>query len=106
MHTDLQSFFTLFTLIVSLFLPKLISYVATHNKHWVNFVISYGSSIVLGVVTAWAGGKFSSDIWMNVTIAITAAQASYQSYWKPKKEAETIAVPVNVPVDPDQPSAL
>lgn len=75
---------TLLTLAVSLLMPKLIAYVATSPRRWVNFAISYGSSILLGIMTAWAGGQFGLDFWMNATVAITTTQAAYNLYWKRK----------------------
>jgi len=84
MTFHLDTFLTLFTALAGLGMPVLISYVAQSDKKWINLVISWGSSAILGIVTALVGGQFSNDISLNLLVALGAAEASYKLYWKDK----------------------
>lgn len=77
------------TIIVSFFLPWLIQYVATSTKRWLNWLTSLGTSAIVGVLGAWIHGDFGTDIWVNLTLAITATQTAYNMYWKSKIQANT-----------------
>ncbi len=77
------------SIIVSFFLPWLIAFVAKSSKRWLNMLIAFGSSAVIGVLSAWVAGNFSSDVWASIVAAITAAQLSYNVYWKPKQLTAT-----------------
>lgn len=83
---NLQTLSTVVGLLASFFMPKAIAYVATSKKHWLNFVIAYGSSALLGAVAALAGGQFTKDVWMDASLFIAASQAAYNVYFKPHAE--------------------
>lgn len=87
MEFNLSSLMTLLTLCVSIGMPRLIAFVAKSSNRTVNLLISYGSSAVLGILTALAGGDFGSDLLLNVTVAITATQTAYNAYWKDRLSA-------------------
>lgn len=74
------------TLLISLVLPYLIQYVAVSSRKWLNAIIAFGSAAVLGVLTAWTDGQFGADMWLNVTIAITAMHTAYKGYWEGRLE--------------------
>lgn len=72
-------------IVVNLFMPRLITYVAKSSNHVTNLVIAYVSSGVVGALTAWAGGQFSGDIWQSVSLGIAASQVAYHGFWAPKE---------------------
>jgi hypothetical protein len=72
------------SIVTGLFLPYLISYVAVSTKRWLNLLASFGSSALVGVLTAWLAGSFSADVWASVLAAVTATQLAYNAYWKQK----------------------
>jgi ABC-type branched-subunit amino acid transport system permease subunit len=78
------------SLILGVFLPFGIKYVAKSSKSWINFLIAYGSSALLGGLSAWVAGSISEDIFASVLAAIVATQASYTAYWKPIIQKEAV----------------
>jgi hypothetical protein len=84
------------SIVVNVFMPWLIAFVATSQKRWINFAIAYASSAVVGVLTAWVGGQFTHAVWPSILVGITAAQAAYHTFWANK-------LPVNSLVQPTEP---
>lgn len=84
MQFNLDTFLTLITALAGIGMPWLIKFVAKSDKTWLNLVIAWGSSIVLGLVTSLLGGHFTNDISLNVLVAIGAAEASFKLYWQNK----------------------
>lgn len=70
------------SVVVSLFLPWAVAFVAKSSKRWLNFIIAYASSFVVGGLSAWVVGSFSQDAWVSIAAAITASQGAYNTYWK------------------------
>lgn len=86
------------SLIVGVFLPLGIKYVAKSTKTWLNFLIAYGSSAVLGLLSAWVAGSFSQDIYASILAAVVAAQAAYKIHWEPiiKLERQSLIEPEGI----------
>lgn len=84
MDFNFSTFLTLITVIAGLGMPYLISYVAVSKTKWLNLIISWGSSLILGTVSAAIGGRFGSDISLNILLALSSTEASYQLYWQKK----------------------
>jgi len=78
----------LLSVVGNLFMPQLISYVAKSNKSWLNMLIAYGSSAIVGGLSAWVAGDFSNSLYPSIIAGLTASQAAYQAYWKAKIQAE------------------
>lgn len=70
------------SIVTGIFMPWAIQFVAKSSKHWLNLLISYGSSALIGALTAWIGGQISHDIYASILAAIVAAQLAYSAYWK------------------------
>lgn len=84
MQFHLETFLTLITALAGIGMPWLIKFVAKSSKTWLNLVIAWGSSVVLGIVTALIGGQFTNDVSLNILVAIGAAEASFKLYWQDK----------------------
>ena len=93
--------------VANVFMPWAISFVATSKKAWLNLVIAYGSSAIVGALTAYVGGQFTHAVWPSILAGITAAQLAYHVYWSPKKIAAETVVQVNqVPLPPADGSSI
>ena len=69
------------SIVVNLFMPFAIAYVAKSSKSWLNMLIAYASSAVVGGLTAWLGGNFNGDVWPSVMAGVTASQTAFHAFW-------------------------
>lgn len=80
----------IFSGIAGLFLNYVVEFVkaklpSTKGK-WLGYVLSYGSCLLVGTVTAYFEGRFDPDnILSSAAVAMTVSQGYYNLYFKPKR---------------------
>jgi len=79
------------SLITGFFLPWAIAFVARSEKRWLNLLIAYGSSVLVGAFNAFLAGNLSQDVFASLTASLAASQSAYTLYWKPQQKLFTEA---------------
>jgi hypothetical protein len=83
---------TMWSLLVGVLLPPLVAVV--NREHWmaaVKGLVTVGSSIAAGGVTAYLGGALTGGTWLHAALVVAvAAVGSYHAWWKPTDIAPAI----------------
>lgn len=84
--------------VVGFFVPALIAVINRSEwKSWVKAIVSIGTAVLVGTVTALLSGSFTGATWIQaIGIVFAASQVAYHTWWKNSGISSKIEQTINV----------